>query len=50
MTELPLDGLLSVEDVARFMSVSTKTVRRMMSRGEWSPIASVEVYASTPRA
>ena len=34
MTELPLDGLLSVEDVARFMSVSTKTVRRMMSRGE----------------
>jgi excisionase family DNA binding protein len=34
MTELPLDGLVSVEDVARFMSVSTKTVRRMMSRGE----------------
>ncbi len=34
MTELPLDGLLSVEEVARFMSVSTKTVRRMMSRGE----------------
>jgi excisionase family DNA binding protein len=34
MTGLPLAGLLSVEDVAGYLSLSTKTVRRMISRGE----------------
>lgn len=34
MTGLPLDGLLSVEDVAAHLAVSTKTVRRLISRGE----------------
>jgi len=34
MTGLPLEGLLSVEDVAGYLSLSTKTIRRMISRGE----------------
>lgn len=34
MTGLALDGLLPVEDVAGLLSLSTKTVRRMIARGE----------------
>lgn len=34
MTGLPLDGLLSVQDVAAHLGLSTKTVRRMITRGD----------------